>query len=185
MESGYERDVRAELVSAVRRGESTGQAARRLGVNPSTAYKWMQRSKEATSARPPTFVQLVRAPAKESAIVVRVGAATIEVTPGFDAALLRAVVAALEQWRDRARATDLRGVLGHDELSDVSGGISSSPPAEVPGLEDATTIAAGEYGGCAVRGTTGCAVVCWGSRRFGQLGDGLRQGSSLLSLVRW
>jgi transposase-like protein len=97
MEPSYERDVRDELVSAVKRGESTGVAARRLGVNPSTAYKWMQRSREAEAALPTRFVRLVRAPAKESALVVRIGATAIEVRSGFDATLLRAVIAALEE----------------------------------------------------------------------------------------
>lgn len=48
-----------------------------------------------TLAPPPTFVELVAEAMPRAAMVVRVGAAEIDVSAGFDAALLRAVVSAL------------------------------------------------------------------------------------------
>lgn len=95
----YKRRVRAELVAAVGRGEPVPTAARRLGVRISTAYRWARRSKGGRSAPPstsPTFIEVVTAGAPGAAVVVRVGAAEIEVRAGFDGGLLRAVVAALE-----------------------------------------------------------------------------------------
>jgi len=44
----------------------------------------------------PAFALVVAAPPAAARLRVRVGAAAIEVEPGFDADLLRAVVAALE-----------------------------------------------------------------------------------------
>ncbi len=69
-------------------------AAARLGVQVSTAYRWLR----ALPASPPApaFALVVAAPAAGARVRVRVGAAAIEVEPGFDADLLRAVVAALE-----------------------------------------------------------------------------------------
>ncbi|MFZ5892543.1 MAG: transposase, partial [Myxococcota bacterium] len=43
MRRRYTAEQREQLVSEVRStGESAGKVARRLGVNPSTAYLWMQ-----------------------------------------------------------------------------------------------------------------------------------------------
>ena len=94
----YKRSERAELVVAVKRGEPVPSAARRLGVTRSTAYTWVHRSKGSDSAvaTTPTFIELVTAGTPSAALVVRVGAAEIEVRAGFDAGLLRAVVAALD-----------------------------------------------------------------------------------------
>jgi len=89
-------DQRA-LVAAVRGGERVAAAARRLGIKPSTAYGWLRRARgrDAEMGREaPTFLQL-RAPPVRSALTVRIGAAVVEVRPGFDAALLREVVEAL------------------------------------------------------------------------------------------
>lgn len=91
----YKRSERAELVAAVQRGEPVPSAARRLGVTTSTAYAWMRRS-EGSDPAPPTFIELVTAGTSSAALVVRVGTAEIEVRAGFDAGLLRAVVAALD-----------------------------------------------------------------------------------------
>ena len=99
MRKTYKRSERAELVAAVQRGEPVPSAARRLGVIASTAYTWVQRSKDkrdSGSGRSPTFVELVTTAPASTALVVRVGAAEIEVRVGFDAGLLRAVVAALD-----------------------------------------------------------------------------------------
>jgi hypothetical protein len=65
----------------------------------------------------------------------------------------------------------------------VLGSAFERAPREVPGLDDARLISAGSFGGCAVRASG--AVACWGSRRFGQLGDGETSGSADLSHVRW
>ena len=69
-------------------------AAARLGVQVSTAYRWL-RARPAQSPAP-AFALVVAAPAAGARLRVQVGAAAIEVEPGFDVDLLRAVVAALE-----------------------------------------------------------------------------------------
>lgn len=103
MRRTYDGRQRAELIRAVRvRGESTREAARRLGVTMSTAFRWVRMDAEVVrghrddGARP-TFVELVPIGPTPAALVVRVGAAAIEVDAGFDAALLRAAVAALAE----------------------------------------------------------------------------------------
>jgi transposase-like protein len=92
------RDERAELVRAVtRQGKTVRAAATELGIAESTGYRWLR---AAGSPRPeaPSFVELVPAGAAGE-IVVRVGAAEIEVRAGFDPELLRAVVRALAEER--------------------------------------------------------------------------------------
>jgi transposase-like protein len=89
------------LIRAVRaRGETTRDAARRLGVSLSTAFRWLRVDGDAAGrARhdegAPTFVELVPVRPAPAGLVVRVGPAEIEVGATFDAALLRAVVVAL------------------------------------------------------------------------------------------
>lgn len=86
------------------------EAAARLGVAPSTAYYWMRSAATTMPERParrgvpkaralatPRFVRVVPSGAVEAAIAVRVGAAEIQVRRGFDADLLRGVVAALRE----------------------------------------------------------------------------------------
>ena len=103
MRRTYERRQRAELIRAVReRGEATRDAARRLGVTASTAFRWLRIEAEASGrARheevTPTFVELMPVRPAPTGLLVRVGPAAIEVDAGFDAALLRAVVAALSE----------------------------------------------------------------------------------------
>ncbi len=103
MRRTYDRRQRAELIRAVReRGEATRDAARRLGVTASTAFRWLRVEAEAAGrprrdAAAPTFVELVPVRPAPTALVVRVGPAAIEVDATFDAALLRAVVAALSE----------------------------------------------------------------------------------------
>jgi transposase-like protein len=103
MRKTYDRKQRAELIRAVKeRGEATRDAARRLGVTVSTAFRWLRVEAE-TAGRPPhdevgpTFVELVPVGPAPTALIVRVGSAEIEVGARFDAALLRAVVAALSE----------------------------------------------------------------------------------------
>lgn len=89
MEMPYER---RELVRAVReRGETVVSAAARLRVPMPTAYRWVRLAK---SLPAPAFVEVVPERDARSALVVRVGAAEIEVRAGFDARLLREVVEA-------------------------------------------------------------------------------------------
>ena len=103
MRRTYDRGQRAELIRAVKhRGEPTRDAARRLGVPASTAFRWLRLEAEASGTgrlaeATPTFVELVPVRPTPAALVVRVGAAEIEVAAAFDAALLRAVVAALAE----------------------------------------------------------------------------------------
>ena len=71
------------------------EAASRLGVTLSTAYKW-RRDAATTATAAPTFVRVVRHREIEAAaIVVRVAGAEVEVRRDFDAELLREVVEAL------------------------------------------------------------------------------------------
>ena len=88
---------RAALVRAVKQGESVPSAARRFGIARSTVYTWIRRagSAESEAAPAPRFLELAAESAPEVGLVVRVGTAEIEVRPGFDGELLRAVVAAL------------------------------------------------------------------------------------------
>lgn len=89
------------------------EAAARLGVPPSTAYYWARKAtaqsrptRKATralvpakppSASPPPFVQLVRASDTGAVIEVRIGGTAIQIRPGFDAELLRAVIELLRE----------------------------------------------------------------------------------------
>lgn len=86
---------RAELVAAVKRGEAVASVANRIGVTPATAYAWLRKAREGSreSAVQPTFLELVTS--GSTGLMVRIGFAEIEVRPGFDADLLRAIVAVL------------------------------------------------------------------------------------------
>ena len=81
-------------------GEPVAVVARRLGIGESTAYLWQQRANGISSkakAKPqgkPAFARVV--PSSPPSVVVQVGCATVRVEAGFDAELLRNVVAALD-----------------------------------------------------------------------------------------
>lgn len=92
MHKTFEQEDRAEFVAAVRAGEAVPTAAKRFGIGTSTAYKWLRRAGGAE--KPATFLELVTSNDADR-LIVRVGSAEIEVRAGFDAELLRAVVAAL------------------------------------------------------------------------------------------
>ena len=79
------------------RGEPVPSAATRLGVVVGTAYKWLRTSgaRDAARVARPGFARLVAASTPDPRLLVRVNAAEIEVRAGFDAELLRSVVAAL------------------------------------------------------------------------------------------
>lgn len=111
MRKHYTDEQRAELVRLVLEEDlSLRRAAARLQVADSTAYYWVKRAsarsrgKQRQRITPPTadlagpaFVQLVRAGSRHNVLHVRVGAATVEVGAGFDAELLRQVVAVLAE----------------------------------------------------------------------------------------
>lgn len=99
----YTAEQRGQLLDLVASGHSVREAAARLGIATSTASYWVRRAtgkarqlrqREAQRGEPPAFARLVREH-EVASIEVRVGGATIQVGPGFDAELLRAVVAAL------------------------------------------------------------------------------------------
>lgn len=95
MRKPYKQTDRAELLAAVRRGEAVPSAARRFGVKMSTAYRWVRQSSDDERGVTPTFIELVTAEPLSAGLMVRIGAAEVEVRPGFDPELLRAVVATL------------------------------------------------------------------------------------------
>lgn len=119
MRKHYTTAQRAELTSLVASGQVTPRtAAARMGVPESTAYYWLRAGSRRAAAvalasrstrsgasarrpvpslRAPTFARLVRAVDGASLLTLRVGEFTLEVRPGFDAALLRAVIAALTE----------------------------------------------------------------------------------------
>ncbi len=100
MRRHYMAEQRGQLLDLVASGRSVREAAARLGIATSTAsYRVRRAANKARQvrqreARPPVFARLV-CEHEVASIEVRVGGATIQVGPGFDAALLRAVVAAL------------------------------------------------------------------------------------------
>lgn len=109
----YTTDQRTRLVDLVRAGTAVPEAATRLGVKPATAYTWTRtvraspsdggrgagRSGRAPAPGGTLFARLVPAEDRDAMIVVRVGGVEVEVRPGFDGALLHAVVAALRGGR--------------------------------------------------------------------------------------
>src|SRR3954465_7279218 len=117
MRKKYTAAQRASLIDLVTTGQATPLAASaKLGVTESTAYYWLkcagQRSlalarvpeasrtrslKRAQLTAVPMFARRVRAPEAASPITLRIGRVTIAVSPGFDPALLRDVVAALAE----------------------------------------------------------------------------------------
>ena len=93
MRRQYTAEDRERLIAEVRAsGEPVRKVAERQGISVSSAYLWMKSAP--TSA--PAFAKLVRLPTTASAeLAVQISAATIRVETGFDAELLRSVVAAL------------------------------------------------------------------------------------------
>lgn len=106
MRKRYTAKERSDLIELVTAGRVTvAEAAPRLGVTLSTAYKWMRDRASVQERRPrrsskgtlaaPTFVRVLSSRETDTAIAVRVGAAEIQIRRDFDADLLRAVVEAL------------------------------------------------------------------------------------------
>ena len=94
MRKRYPAELRQRLISEVRStGEGVAAVAKRLGVTPSSAYLWL---KGAQTPSAPAFARVVPSTSTVShPLTIEVGAATVRVEAGFDAALLRSVVAAL------------------------------------------------------------------------------------------
>ncbi len=90
MRKRYTAEQRERLTAEVRAtGERVIVVAKRMGVDPSSAYLWMK----AAPARAPVFARVV--PARASSVRIQLGGAAVVVEAGFDAELLRQVVAAL------------------------------------------------------------------------------------------
>jgi len=91
----YKVKERERLVEAVRAsGEPIKVVAKRLGVKESTAYYWMKRARK---TKTPKFARVIPAAlASKGSVSIGVGGVTIHLEEGFDAALLREVVAALQ-----------------------------------------------------------------------------------------
>jgi transposase-like protein len=102
MRKHYSHEQRTKLIDLVAAGATVSQAAAQLGVKTMTAYSWTRSAGARAGTRrkallpPPTFVRLVRMDNEPASLTVRVAAVEIEVRAGFDAALLRAVVTALQ-----------------------------------------------------------------------------------------
>lgn len=80
------------MMAEVLAGATVRVVAKRMGITPSSAYLWMKASAGAAS-RAPMFARVV--PARTSSLRLQVGCAAVVVEAGFDAELLRQVVAAL------------------------------------------------------------------------------------------
>jgi transposase-like protein len=93
MRRRYTTEERKQFLEQVRSGGSVREVARRLGLNPSVGYRWVQAVGEPSA---PKFGRLVSAgPSPRAAITLQVGGATVRVEAGFDSEVLRAVVCAL------------------------------------------------------------------------------------------
>ena len=81
-----------------RSGDAVWAVATRVGVSKATAYRWWAEEQKSGPAPVIEFAPLVRSTPLASAaprVVVELGAVRIRVEAGFDAELLRSVVAAL------------------------------------------------------------------------------------------
>ena len=95
MSKRYKARERERLVETVRTsGEPVKLVAKRLGVQESTAYYWMKQARQTES---PKFARVVAATQTSAAsLSIDVGGVVIRLDAGFDAGLLREVVAALK-----------------------------------------------------------------------------------------
>lgn len=104
MRRQYTAKQRGQILDLVASGRSVREAAARLGIATSTASYWVRRAAEKArqvrqrdarrGGETPGFARLVREH-EVAPIEIRVGGATIQVAPGFDAELLHAVIAVL------------------------------------------------------------------------------------------
>ena len=94
MRKRHTAEARERLIAEVKAtGETPRVVAERLGVCASSAYRW---TKDASMASAPVFARVVPSQsASRSGFVVQLGRAAIRIEAGFDADLLRDLVAAL------------------------------------------------------------------------------------------
>lgn len=94
MSKRYKARERERLVETVRTsGEPVKLVAKRLGVQESTAYYWMKQA----GRTEPKFARVVPTTQTSAAsLSIDVGGVVIRLDAGFDAGLLREVVAALK-----------------------------------------------------------------------------------------
>jgi len=114
MRRQYTAEQRREFIDLVTAGRATiSEAAARLGVPPSTAYYWARKAaaQPVRPARPRgrSYPPSLRRPPRRrscnssarattgAVIEVRIGRTAIQVRPGFDAELLRAVIELLRE----------------------------------------------------------------------------------------
>ena len=102
MRKRHTSEDRERLVAEVRAtGDIPRVVAERFGVCASSAYRWVKDAASAAAATvdAPVFATVVPSSAtSRTGVVVQVGRGSIRVEAGFDAALLRAVVAVLAEW---------------------------------------------------------------------------------------
>ena len=103
------------------------------------------------------------------------GTTTDRTTPVEVAGLTSGVATVTAGWRHTCALTTTGGVKcwGSNGTGQLGNGVTTqqAKPVDVAGLTSGVTVVdAGEGGACAV--TIGGGLRCWGSNRFGQLGDG-------------
>ena len=92
MRNQYTSEQREKLIGEVRAtGERVSVVAKRLGVSSSAAYLWIKAATPTPTA--PAFARVM--PLRPRSLRIEVGGAAVVVESGFDAELLRQVVAAL------------------------------------------------------------------------------------------
>lgn len=92
MRNVYTVEQREQLMGEVRAtGERVSVIAKRLGVSSSSTYLWLKDTAPVPPA--PAFARV--APMRPRSLRVEVGGAAVVVESGFDAELLRHIVAAL------------------------------------------------------------------------------------------
>jgi len=95
MRKQYTAEQREKLIAEVRAtGDGVGAVAKRLGVTSSSAYLWMKAATASPTASAPIFAQVVSS-SRPQPMRLEVGGAALLIESGFDAELLRQVVAAL------------------------------------------------------------------------------------------
>ena len=99
MRKRHTAEERERLIAEVRAtGEIPRVVAERMGVCASSAYRWMKEASDAgaSDAGAPVFARMVPSrTASSPALMVQLGRVSIRIEAGFDAELLRGVVAAL------------------------------------------------------------------------------------------
>jgi transposase-like protein len=98
MRKRHTAEERERLLAEIGGGRSVREAAEKVGVELSTAYRWRRDSGGTPRRRVPAFARVIASAAvtrSVGGVVIEVGGTSIRVEAGFDARLLRDVVAAL------------------------------------------------------------------------------------------